>query len=257
MKKTVIIFILIAASTLLTSCGQDKDKVATTKEGTSKAPVSILLVFDDRESGVEPYSTRMVITDKFLHIDDEPEDKNSFVLFDRKKQTIYSVSSENNTILVIPPMPVTQKPPAGVIFEEIKTEASDAPALAGKPTSHYRYAVNGKVCHEVYSVEGVLDEAVKALSEYRHVLAGQHAIVMQRLPMDVQEPCDLFVNIFEPSRHLEHGFPVLDIDQIGHHRLLVDYDTHYAPDPGLFKLPEDYPQLSLDEITGNMQTGGH
>jgi len=248
MNKIVIILILTVVSTLLTGCDQDKDQTATTKDVVSKAPVSILLVFDDRESGVDPYSTRMVITDKFLRIDDAPEDKNSFVLFDRIKQTIYSASSENNTILVIPPMPVNQEPPGEVTFEEIKDEASNAPTLAGKPTSHYRYAVNGNVCHEVYSVEGVLGEAVKALSEYRHVLAGQHAIVMQRLPMDVQDPCDLFVNVFDPSHHLIHGFPVLDIDQLGHHRLLVDYDINYTPHPEMFKLPTEFERLTLDEM---------
>ena len=57
-----------------------------------------LVVFVEQEDGVDPYQTRMIITEDFVRIDDGEGDKD-FVLFDRKNMVVQSVTSSEKTIL--------------------------------------------------------------------------------------------------------------------------------------------------------------
>ena len=59
-----------------------------------------MLMYMVKESGIDPYQTRIIINSDYIRIDDD-EGPNDFVLFDRNTGVTYSSASENEAILVV------------------------------------------------------------------------------------------------------------------------------------------------------------
>jgi len=212
---------------------------------------SMLLVFQEQEQGLDAYTTRMVLNDHYLRIDDGV-DNNEFVLFDRNKRVIYSVSAVRRTILTIQPTAVEPKLPFAVRLVEERQKDGDLPAVGGKAAVGYRFSANEQPCYEVVAVPGLMAAAVAALREYRGVLAQEHAAHVHKIPAEVQNACDLAMNVTAPARHLDFGFPVYLRSITGRVRKLVDYKEEYVAAPDLFELPEGYSRFSVED----MQRGG-
>lgn len=199
-----------------------------------------MLIFTETEPGVEgAYQTRMLITPDYLRMDDGGKD-NDYVLMNRKTRTIYSVSHEDERVVVIN----NEKPevPQPDPFRH-KTEEADAggvPDIDGKRVRLYRFFTNGSMCFEVYAVQGFLDDAVKALSSFSEILAGQHARTVASIPAEFQSSCDLANNVFEPSRYLSKGFPVRQRDDIGRTRTLQEFKNNIKKPIELFVIPDKY-----------------
>ena len=210
-------------------------------------PVSIMLLYDVEEPGVDPYQTRMIITDDYIRLD-EKNDTNDFVLVDRKQSIVYSVSSDNDAILVVNSTPVTVKSPMELNLDMKKTVAKEAPTIDGHALAQYVFIVNKEVCQDAMIAEGLLPEATKALSEYRHILSGQHASTMKHAPADTRNGCDLSMHIFQPDRHLKFGLPINERDRSGYQRNLVDFDDEYEPNPKLFELPKEFGRFTIDDL---------
>jgi hypothetical protein len=114
----------------------------------------------------------------------------------------------------------------------------------GKAVTHYRLVTNGQRCFEVYAADGLLPEAVAALREYHATLAGEQAVMQAQVPAGLQSDCDLADQVFLPARHLEHGFPVRQVNRAGVTRQLVDYKRDVPLQPGIFDIPKDYKQIT-------------
>ena len=84
--KSILLGLLIM---LVSSVRADGDNVSAT-----------ILWYAEQEPGVDPYRMRYLVTPDFLRSDDGVDSEN-FLLFDRKRKTIYSVVGENRTILQI------------------------------------------------------------------------------------------------------------------------------------------------------------
>jgi len=122
---------------------------------------------------------------------------------------------------------------------EIPT-GDDAPSIGGKRTEHHRLLSGDKTCYDVVAVPGLLEESVKALGEFREVMAGEHAATLPHIPADMQEPCDLGMNIYRHGWPVEHGLPIQEWDGKGNGRVLKNFDADFEVDTGLFQLPEGY-----------------
>ena len=59
------------------------------------------------------------------------------------------------------------------------------------------------------------------------------------------QECDEAINIFEPTKPLQYGFPFREWSSYGYQRFLVDYKKNIIFPEALFKLPDDYQRLSL------------
>ena len=113
---------LFSTLLILTACGNQNG--------------AIELQFSEQEAGVEPYKTRMIITDDFLRIDDGPDNKD-FILLDRKARKISSISYDNQRIFEIPFREVTLEKPTDLVWEYKAINATDAPTIDGiVPTGH-------------------------------------------------------------------------------------------------------------------------
>lgn len=215
---------------------------------------AVAVYFVEHERGDPPARTRMVITRDFVRIDDGRENSD-FVLYDRAQRVIHNVNAADSSILVIGAHGVNRPPPLR-LKHNIERDNVGAPDVGGKPVMHYRLRTNGQLCYELYAADDLLPEALAALREYREALAREHAAALAFTPRDLQTPCDLANNVYAPTRHLAHGFPIRIVETDGRTRgreritELVDYDTEFEAGPALFRLPESYTRRTIQELRG-------
>lgn len=243
---------LMASLLVMAACGEKpaEQQPETSDAGTTqsqKKPLSILLRYKIDERGIDPYETSMVITNEFIRIDDDDNPRN-FVLVDRQKEVVYSVSDENDAILVVNSMPVELEAPMEIKLGEQRVEEENVPRINGKPTTHYVFEANGKVCYQAVVAEGLLPEATDAITEYLEILAGQHASTLQNVPADQITACDLSMHILHPGRHLKHGLPIREWDNQSYRRQLIEFEEDYAVPAGIFELPADFGRFTIQDM---------
>ena len=210
-----------------------------------------VLWFREREAGTDPYTTRVIVTERWLRMDDG-DARGDFVLLDRRAGTVYSVAHEDRSILVIHARPVEAEPPVPLRYGLSSEPQPGAPRIEGRAPVHFRFTVNGETCREVVAVPGLLPEAVAAMRELQRVMAGEHGANLANTPVDVQRTmlCDLAESIFAPERYLEHGLPIQEWSADGYRRTLVDYERGWKADPALFVLPAGYRRFTVSEVSG-------
>lgn len=207
---------------------------------------SAFLTFSESEPGGEPYPVRMLVTDKFLRIEDG-DGKSGYVLFDRAARTIYSINHDERTTLVLRTEKVKLAAPKK--FEHrVDRDPASFPDVDGKTVTHYRLITNGEHCFDVYAAAGLLPQSVAVLREYHETLAGEQAIMQASVPAGMQSACELADYVFVPGRYLEHGFPVRQVNRAGVTRQLVDFKTAVPVEPKLFELPKDYKQIAPADL---------
>jgi len=211
---------------------------------------STLLLYQAREPGVGSYPSRILITDRYVRMDDG-KDKGDYLVFDRKSRLISSVVHDDKTVFEIPPREVKQEPPMVLKrrAEQVKMkDGSPMPMVAGKQPQQHQLFVNDKLCYNVVVVPGLMDDAVAALRDFRQVLAGEHAKTLPRIPADMQEPCDLALNTFYAGWQLQFGLPIQEWDEAGKGQVLMDYKEGFAVDEALFTLPQGYQHYTSDNL---------
>jgi hypothetical protein len=202
--------------------------------------VATVLSFSERDPLVEnPYQTRMLVTTDYLRMDDGGAD-DDFVLLDRRSRTIYSVSHEDQRVVVVKSREVKSKAPETFVHRTEEGDAGRVPDIDGKRVHLYRFYTNDTMCFEVYAVPGFLDDAVAALKQFAEVLAGQHALTRESMPAELQTACDLANTIYKPTRYLSRGFPIRQRDDIGRVRTLLDVKKNIKIQPQLFEIPVKY-----------------
>src|SRR5216684_2588840 len=144
----------------------------------------IALFFSEKEQGGEPFQTRMLITPRYLRID-EGNDTGDYILFDRTHSAIYSVNYLDKTILIISPSKIDLAPPK-VFKHEVRVDKDSYPDVGGKKVIHYQLLTNRTRCYDVFAAQGLLPEASQALREYHQALAGEQAAIMKNMPIEMQ-----------------------------------------------------------------------
>lgn len=206
-----------------------------------------LIVFSENEEGVDPYQTRIISTRDYLRIDDG-EGSQDYIIYDRNKQAIYSISFEMHSVMVVQKKSVDLKPPIKLTHKENDLgDMKGAPKINGRQPRHYQYVTNGQVCVDVVSVKGLMPDTLKGMREYQAVLASDSAVTFGALPADLHDPCDISMSTFAPTRHLQNGFPVQEWKP-GYSRILVDYKQGYKADPKLFELPKGYHVYKVQDL---------
>lgn len=216
-------------------CAIQPTELESEASGLSKP--GAMVYYTEKEPGLEPNTIGIFVNDSFMRIDDRsaPDD---FILFDRKSRYIYSVISKEKSISIITPKPVLAKPPMAIEYTEEKQESAAVPRDADSARGfHYKFLANGKICYNVVVAENYLPGVVEAFTEFRTVLAGEHATALGNLPVDQQDACDLALNIFDPVRHLRYGFPVREWNEKGYSKFLVEVRPAIAVEKQYLELP--------------------
>lgn len=234
--KNITALIFLA---LLTSC-------STPPQGDT------LILFMEKEKGVEPYQTRMIITKKFVRVDDG-EGAKSFVLYDRNKKVVYSINPEEKTIMAVhekkqeknakvePPFKLEHS------FKEMPA-MKDAPSIDGMQAKHYQLLTNNEVCYDVVAIKGLMPDAVTALTEFHKHMAADSLQTFNNIPADLHNACDMSMTTFAPARQFQFGFPIQEWGNREYVRFLIDYKTNYEAAPTLFDFPQDYKHYSVQEL---------
>jgi hypothetical protein len=206
-----------------------------------------VLQYEEQEPGTDHYQTRLIVTQRYLRIDDG-SDARDFLLFDRQDKTIYSVSAGDASVLVIKRAAASQAPTSQK--HEVVEERGSVPDVGGRKVRHYRLLTNNRQCYDLYAADGLLPQAVSAWREYRESLAAEQARTLAWTPKEMQTPCRLANNINAPARLLAHGLPVRYVETNGKVGQLIDYQSDVKVDAALFELPPEYSRVSIDALRG-------
>jgi hypothetical protein len=232
--------------------GEARDTQAPRQPGSAGSGLepnqqtATVLQYEEQEPGTDHYQTRMIVTPRYLRIDDG-FDARDFLLFDRQDKTIYSVSAADASVLVI-----KYSAPAGRVpssqKHEVVEEGDRAPDVGGTKVRHYRLLTDNRQCYDLYAAEGLLPQAVAAWREYRESLAAEQARTLAWTPKEMRSTCRLANNIHAPTRLLAHGLPVRYAETNGKVGQLVDYQSNAKVDARLFELPAEYSRVSIDAL---------
>lgn len=202
--------------------------------------------FSVTDVGSEPYRSRLIVTPDFLRFD-EGKDVGDFLLYDRKKKTIYNTNMQDQTVLVIHNRKVAL-PEKKDWTHKVDTDNEKMPNVGGKAVKHWVLLTDNLVCYDLYAARGLLPEVTSALAEYRRVLATQQAELYLDTKTENWDVCDLANNVYRPDRYLQHGFPIRYRDKAGRSEQLVDYKQAVSINPDIFKLPAGYREYSISEM---------
>lgn len=243
-----VVLTVVLSVLLVTACTTPpKPNVPQVAEEKPKN-IGALLLFSIKEPGAEAYQNRVFVNKDVMVMTDSRQAKD-FLLFDQKTKTIYSTNSSDKTIFVIKPKAITVKPPIALDYVETSQPSGAIPKVQGLQATHYRYDVNGEHCFDAVAMpDTFLPIVTGAMKEFRAVLAGEHASTLGNIPQDMQDACDLAVNVFYATKHYEHGLPIREWDRKGYQKFLLDYKTGIEMDPKEYELPKDYRQYSISDM---------
>lgn len=232
-----ILAVIVFVALLATGCG--------TAEGPATESSSVsLLLYQEQEAGIDPYPVRIMVNPDFVRFDDGYAGSD-FMLLERATRTIYNVSHEERSILVIANPPGTSGLPDDLALSTTRETDPSAPLIAGKQPVHIRFLANGEECYQAVVVPGLLPEASAGLAEFAVLLGERQRSELQAVPADRQTPCFLARYAYAPERHQQEGLPVQEWDDAGYRRTLTDFRAGEAVPRELFVLPPDYERLQL------------
>ncbi len=238
-----VVMALLALVALSFGCTSEHDQAPAESEPRSLTGIELL--FEEHERGIDPYPTRILVTKGHLRIDDGV-DQGDFILYDRRSREIFSVSHGERSLLKIAYRAVDIEPPYALALDQRSEVDPEAPKIAGQAPVHYTFTTNGETCHDVIAVAGLLSDARAAMAEYLETLAGEQALNLDKTPVEMQTACMLSELVFEPTRHLAHGFPVQEWDYRGYGRALLGFKEGVDLAPALFDVPEGYRVYSVN-----------
>lgn len=242
------IFLLFLISLLLSSVTS-----CVTSNGKQNAPVNkeikpenagYMLMFSEKRTFEPEGPVRMIITDKFLRID-EGSNNGDFILFNRQSKSIFNVVKEEKTILAIKPVTKTVEPPFPLRWV-IESQTSQALMRSQQnneaAATHFKYMLNDKPCFNLVTINNQLVETLDAMREYNQVLANELKSNYHHL---AGQECQEAIDIFDPNIRFQYGFPLREWSAYGYQRFLVDFQKDVIFPESLFVLPKNYENISI------------
>lgn len=202
-----------------------------------------ILSYEEREAGTDSYIVRILVSPGYVRFDDGYA-ASDFALLDRQSRTVFSVSHEDRSILVIENQPHDTVPSPAIELTVSRTIDADAPVIAGRQPVQIDYLADGDMCFQAVTVPGIMGEAVAGMAEYAEVLAERQLNNMESVPASMQTPCFLSRYVHAPSRHYRDGLPVQEWDETGYFRTLTDFGANETVPAALFVLPAEYERFS-------------
>ncbi len=209
------------------------------------------LSYIEREPGTDEYEVTMLISSRYIRVDEEGE-SSGFIIYDDKDKVIYSVSHHDQSVLVIKQHAFsTDDLPVKPTIEYLPL--ADAPMVSEKAVFNYRVYVNennseGKseeTCIEVQLVENLLPEVRAILQNYQKVISGQQVKMADNKITDVQTACYYIDQIYNTGAYFEKGLPIQEWHSNERSKILTGYiKLSVASDK--FNIPQDYRQFSIE-----------
>ncbi len=204
------------------------------------------LKYIEREQGVDEYETIMLVSDRYIRIDQMGDDS-GFIIYDDKNKIIFSVSHNDQSVLVIKEYVFTEKD-SPVRHKLEYLQLTDAPTISGKNIFNYRlYTTEGyeETCTEIQLVENLLPEVTGLLRNYQKIVSGQQVKITDNKINDIQTACYFVDQIYNAGEYYEKGLPVQEWHSNEHSKTLTSYKK-ISVNKEKFTIPENYRQFSID-----------
>ena len=218
---------------------------AKTKNNTQQV---YQLSYIEREPGVDEYEVTMLVSDRYIRIDQVDEDS-GFIIYDDKDKVIYSVSHHDKSVLVIKEHDFSEKK-SPVKYEVEYLELADAPKVSGNVIFNYRvYTDKGgdeETCLEMQIVEKLLPEVTRLLKNYQNVVSGQQVRMTDNKVNDVQTACYFVDQIYNKGKYYDKGLPIQEWHSNERFKVLSSYKK-ISVTADKFTIPEKYRQFSVDK----------
>ena len=236
-----ILFTAIASSSAFSYAKTGDEKVKNNQQVYQ-------LSYIEREPGIDDYEITMLVSERYIRIDQAGED-NGFIIYDDKDRVIYSVSHQDKSILVINEHAFSEdKMP--VKYQTEYLELADAPTVSGKTIFNYRVYVDEgnkeETCLEIQLVENLLPEVSNLLKNYQQVVSGQQVKMTDNKISEMQTACYFVDQIYNMGRYYEKGLPIQEWHSNERFKILSTYKK-VDINPGKFLVPEQYRQFSVDK----------
>lgn len=208
---------------------------------SAQAADMIDLRYQDSEDGAPAYQTRILVTDRYLRMDDGHDDAD-FVLFDRKTGMVSNVMHERRMLMATHDAKLPRKP-----SYSYRVERKVTPVRAG--TVRVQVLADGKLCSETVAVSKLYPDAARALAEYKAALAYTQWTTYRNTPAELRQDCDLVHHVWHTDMALSQGLPIEERDYAGRIRQYVSGETRKLQ-PELFALPANYESIELPGFEG-------
>ncbi len=208
------------------------------------------LFYRELENGIEPYISRFSVTENFLRIDDMSEQQSSgYILFDVKKNTVYSVNHQDESTLVMESFDY-ESPEISAFLSTSNLPMQDAPPIAGKKVFSYRVVLQtdeiDELCTSVQYVPGLLPQIGQVLHAWQKVVSGNQVRILDRTPEEYRTPCMLSDQVYNQGDYYAKGLVIQEWHSNGKQRVLQHYRQQFFDD-AFFSVPEGYQRFTLDE----------
>jgi len=201
-----------------------------------------ILWYMEQEAGIEPYKVRYLVTEGFMR-SDEGGGEGGFALFNRKTRQVYSVVPENKTVLRIDGQGQVPEVPQRLGVKIKQSTDSGAPRVANKVPVTVELIVGGELCYSAVVVPGFPGPARAAFQEFAQSLAVQQMRTLTNIPEQYQTPCFLSRYLYVADFQTQQGIPLLEWNDQGERRKLIDYQIGVELDEHLFVLPAGYEMI--------------
>jgi hypothetical protein len=222
-----------------------------TASGCSLNTVTALeIIINEGMGDGEMGTSRTLITDDYMRLDDGTDNSESYLILDRKQNVIYSVYPAERSVVKISYKDVDIESPIPLDWEEHIRDDHDfeQKTFLNKPVKRYVITSGDKMCFEAYYIEGFLPEASAAEIQFLKIIASDHKRVLSSVPADQVEACDLIINVFHPGSHLKHGYPIGVSNGLSYRRIIKSYNERAKVDKSLFTIPEEFEVMTPEMI---------
>ena len=249
-KNLLLLTVLLALSSAIS---------AQTKKDTEQV---YKLSYLEREPETGEYKVTMLLSSRYIRVDEEG-DNSGFIVYDDTDKIIYSVSHDDQSVLVIKQHVFsTADLPVKPIIEYL--QLADAPMVSGKNVFNYRVYINRnnseakiddeseETCLEVQLVENLLPEVRVILQNYQKVISGQQVKMADNKVTELQTACYYIDQVYDTGAYFEKGLPIQEWHSNEHSKILTGY-SKVSVDSDKFKIPQDYRQFSINASNPSLQ----
>jgi hypothetical protein len=204
------------------------------------------LLYDEQETGTDVYTTRFLVTNRYIRIDDLSDDS-GYIIYDDKVNTIYSVSHFDQSVLLIPEYNYEKPDMQAKVIEQYEA-LTDAPKISGKTVYSFRAnSVSGskEICVDMQLVPGLLPEVAEIMRNYQKIVAGQQSKILKNTPEEYRTTCFMYNQVFNDGEYYSKGLPIQEWHSNGRKKVLTSYRER-SIEPDVFKRNENYREYSLD-----------
>ena len=201
-----------------------------------------ILWYLEQEAGIEPYRVRYLVTEDFMRTD-EGDGAGGFALFDRGTRQVYSVSPENRTVLRIDGKGQLPETPQQLDIRIKQSVDARTPRVENQVPVTVELTADGDLCYTAVVVPGFPGPARAAFQEFADSLAVQQLRTLENTPVQFRTPCFLSRYLYAADFQMRRGVPLVEWNDQGERRELIDYQIGVELDEQLFRLPEGYDMI--------------